>query len=145
MGPIELPIVVNFWRADKGIGPMTLKIIYDYQVVAEKTVVGYDEVHVIWLGPSAVPIPEPPRPVSGEMQSAAGELRQVQLGVNALMDSHTLIILPNPITVPTNDMNTFPDSSIKSKLFDFTKWQYTKGTYVVNGRGKVTQVTTGYK
>jgi hypothetical protein len=51
VGNIELPIIYTFWRADVGNSPMTLKIIYEGQIVAEKTVVEHDEVHVIWLGP----------------------------------------------------------------------------------------------
>ena len=46
----EFPVVENLGRADHGTSPMTLKIIYEGQVVAQKTVVDKDEVHVIWWG-----------------------------------------------------------------------------------------------
>ena len=48
---VEVPVEYSVWRMDEGTSPMTLKFIYDGQVVAHKTVVDHDEVHVIWLGP----------------------------------------------------------------------------------------------
>ncbi len=124
-------------------------------VVAERTVVKQDEVHVIWLGPSDAPNPEPySEPETIEMAYAAGELDNVQIGVWALMDTHALLILPNPVTIPTSDMSRFPDASGTYVLYGFVSGdktvnyvnkQYTKGTYTVDACGKVSQVTTGYE
>ncbi len=108
----SLPIIWNFWRLDEGTGPMTLTLLYECQVVAQKTVVEHDEVHVIWLAPSDAPTPEPySAPETIQIASAAGELDSVQQRVWSVMAYNVLFQLPNPVTIPTNDMSVLPDAT----------------------------------
>jgi len=91
---------------------MTLTLLYECQVVAQKTVVEHDEVHVIWLAPSDAPTPEPySAPETIQIASAAGELDSVQQRVWSVMAYNVLFQLPNPVTIPTNDMSAFPDAT----------------------------------
>ncbi len=48
---IEVPVEYTARKIDGGTGPLTVKIVYEGQVVTEKTIVEQDEVHVIWEGP----------------------------------------------------------------------------------------------
>lgn len=48
----------------------------------------------------------------GESEAAETELNNVQAAVVALMVDNELGILPNPVTIATDDMGIFPDTSI---------------------------------
>ncbi len=48
----------------------------------------------------------------GEIEAAETEFSNVQTAVIALMVDNQLVKLPNPVTVATNDMGAFPDTSV---------------------------------
>jgi len=48
---------------------------------------------------------------AGEIEAAATELANIQAAVHSLMVDNELAWLPNPVTVATNDMGAFPDTS----------------------------------
>ena len=48
---------------------------------------------------------------TGESEAAKAELDNVQAAVVALMIDNGLSVLPNPVTVATNDMGSFPDTT----------------------------------
>ena len=81
-----------------------------------------------------------------------------------MMSNNNLTELANPVTVPTNDMRRFPDATTRhgvvgvgyiSSCHDFNGdgtpdtnyilFDRTKGTYICDKYGNVTQVTTGYE
>lgn len=47
-----------------------------------------------------------------KLESAKTELTNIQMAVVAMMVENHLSVLPNPVTVPTNDMSAFPDNSL---------------------------------
>lgn len=47
----------------------------------------------------------------GETEAAATELTNIQTAMTAMMVDNGLGTLPNPVTVATNDMGAFPDST----------------------------------
>ncbi len=72
--------------------------------------------------------------------------------------------VPRPVSIPTNDMHRFPDvatrhgaAGVGYVLFchdingdgkpdiNYIRCRETKGTYICDEYGKVTQVTTGYE
>ena len=97
-------------------------------------------------------------------EAAAEELQKVQAAVRIMMRNNNLTRLPNPVTVPTNDMHRFPDATTRHGTagvgyvlychdFDgdgvpdinYLHFRKTKGTYICDEYGNVTQVTTGYE
>ncbi|MSQ22766.1 MAG: hypothetical protein EXR53_05615 [Dehalococcoidia bacterium] len=46
-----------------------------------------------------------------EEGAPANELRYVQAAITTMMTHNQINVIPNPVTVPTNDMTQFPDSS----------------------------------
>ncbi len=62
-----------------------------------------------------------PESAIDELEAAETELANVQSGVRIMMFQNGLSELPNPVTIPTNDMSAFPDTSICGidKLLDF--------------------------
>lgn len=102
-------------------------------------------------------------PVSAESE-ALEELHKIQDAVKVMMANNNLTRLENPVTTPTSDMRTFPDTSTKHGiagvgyvlyLHDFNgdgkpdtnyiSFKLAKGTYICDMSGNVTQVTTGYE
>ena len=120
--------------------------------------------------PAITPTPTVPAPASSNAtsivdpaQSALEELREVQTAVKFMMKNNKLTSLANPVTTPINDMHRFPDSStrhgdvgmgyvLNCHDFDgdgdadinYILLSKTKGTYICDEYGNVTQVTTGY-
>lgn len=95
---------------------------------------------------------------------AAEELRQVQAAVKVMMANNNLTRLAHPVTVPTNDMQRFPDSTTRHGtdgvgyvlyLHDwngdgvpdtnYVSFSRTRGTYICDEYGNVTQVSTGHE
>lgn len=95
-------------------------------------------------------------------EAAAEELRKVQAAVKVMMRNNNLTQLAHPVRVPTKDMHRFPDGSTRHGdagvgyvlyLHDFdgdgkpdtnyVHFSKTKGTYICDEYGNVTQVTTG--
>jgi len=116
--------------------------------------------------PEQTPTPETP-PVAPTATVAreepAEELRKVQVAVKVIMENNKLILLANPVTVPINDMRRFPDASTRHGNagvgyvlychdFDgngrpdtnYVHFSKTRGTYICDEYGNVTQVTPGY-
>jgi hypothetical protein len=123
-------------------------------------------------------------------EAAEVEWANVQVAVHAMMVDNAIATLPNPVTIATNDMSAFPDTSVcgvdkirgptstslqdrpderklyvrggdkdgyllyqhdlvadskSTDLVNYVAMQYTYGTYTVDSKGTVTQVTTGYE
>lgn len=97
-------------------------------------------------------------------EAAEQELHEVQDAVEFMMRNNKLTRLAHPVSVPTNDMNRFPDATTRHGtagvgyvlyLHDFTgdgdpdinyiHFRYAKGTYICDEYGNVTQVTEGYE
>ena len=97
-------------------------------------------------------------------KAAAEELRQVQDAVEVMMRNNNLTRLAHPVKVPTNDMNRFPDASTRhgtagigyvlflhdwdgdgSPDINYINCSNTKGTYICDEYGNVTQVSAGYE
>ncbi len=97
-------------------------------------------------------------------EAAEQELHEVQEAVEFMMRNNKLTRLANPVSVPTNDMNRFPDATTRHGttgigyvlyLHDFTgdgdpninyiHSRHTKGTYICDAYGNVTPVTVGYE
>ncbi len=62
----------------------------------------------------------------GEVEAKATEYANVQSAVTAMMVDNLLSVLPNPVTVATNNMGAFPDTSVcgTHKLTDPTGNEY---------------------
>ncbi len=112
--------------------------------------------------PPATPPSESPVIVPARV--ALQEFHQVQDAVKVMMRNNSLTKLPNPASVPTNDMHRFPDFTTRHGsvgvgyvLFchdfngdgkpdaNYIHCNKTRGTYICDEYGKVTQVTTGYE
>lgn len=97
-------------------------------------------------------------------EAAVLELHEVQVAVNVMMRNNNLTRLAHPVSIPTNDMHCFPDATTRYGtagigyvlyLHDFdgngtpdTNYIHcsqTKGTYICDEYGNVTQVTAGYE
>ena len=91
-------------------------------------------------------------------QEALRELQRVQEAVRSMMVNMNLDKIPNPVTVPTNDMHRFPDitsrhgeAGVGYVLFlhdsngdgepdiNYIRGRTTTGTYLCDEDGKVTQ------
>jgi hypothetical protein len=111
--------------------------------------------------PPAPPTPTPT--LSPVAESAEQELETVQSAVLNMMKNNGLSELEHPVTVPTNDMHRFPDaatthgtSGVGYVLFchdangdgipdtNYIGLAKTRGTYICDRYGSVTQVATGY-
>ena len=112
--------------------------------------------------PAVPPTSTPTPAVSTE--TAAEELRKVQAAVKAMMTNNNLTRLAHPVKVPTNDMHRFPDASTRhgtagvgyvlylhdwngdgSHDTNYISFSKTKGTYICDEYGNVTQVSTGHE
>jgi Tfp pilus assembly major pilin PilA len=93
-----------------------------------------------------------------EQRAAAAELSNVQTAVDVLMLDQHLALLPDPVTVPTNNMSRFPDWESdalggyvlrpgpvgKTPGDRVYMAGNTTGTYVCTADGTVKQATSGY-
>jgi len=62
---------------------------------------------------AAVVIPNVGRFIGrGEKEAAEADLTNIQTAVVAMMVDNQLSSLPNPVTVPTDNMSNFPDTSV---------------------------------
>lgn len=114
--------------------------------------------------PSATPAAPATESPASPAEKAAEELRKVQAAVEVMMRNNGLVRLASPVRTPTNDMHRFPDATTKHGtagvgyvlyLHDFDgdgsadtnyiQRSKTKGTYICDEYGNVTQVTTGYE
>ena len=121
--------------------------------------------------PAITPTPTPPVSASSNVtltddpeQAALEEFRKVQAAVKFMMSNNKLTSLAHYVTVPTNDMNRFPDTSTKHGVagmgyvlhchdsdgdgepdINYILLSKTKGTYTCDEYGNVTQVNTGYE
>ncbi len=121
--------------------------------------------------PAITPTPTPPVSASSNVtstvnpeQAALEELRDIQAAVKFMMRNNKLTSLAHLVTVPTNDMHRFPDTSTRHGVvgmgyvlnchdFDgdgkpdinYILLSKAKGTYICDEYGNVTQVTTGYE
>ena len=121
--------------------------------------------------PAIIPTPTPPASASSNVtltvdpeQAAPEELREIQAAVKFMMLNNKLTSLAQPVTDPTNDMRRFPDISTEHGVagigyvlnchdFDgdgkpdinYILLSKTKGTYICDEYGNVSQVTTGYE
>ena len=92
----------------------------------------------------------------------AEEFHRVQIAVKVMMKNNNLTELAHPVRVPTNDMHRFPYASTRhgtagvgyvlylhdfdgngSYDINYINCSTTKGTYLCDEYGNVTQVTTG--
>ncbi len=95
----------------------------------------------------------------GESEAGATEFANIQSAVISMMTDQGQSDLSNPrVTNPgdaTNDMNDFPEFNSDNDSANYVLFAYngtdnylvtrfTKGTYVVDANGTVTQVTDGY-
>jgi len=116
--------------------------------------------------PAATPA-EPAAPVvtlTVTPEAAAEELRKVQEAVEGMMRNNNLTQLVHPVRVPTNDMHYFPDTSTRHGIVgvgyvlflhdwdgdgkpdtNYIRLGKTKGTYICDEYGNVTQVAAGYE
>ena len=102
----------------------------------------------------------PTLPVSTEVP--AEELGKVQAAVKLMMRTNNLTQLANPVRVPTNNMRRFPDASTThgtagvgyilylhdfngdgSPDINYISFSETKGTYICDEYGNVTQISAG--
>ena len=123
------------------------------------------------LSPTTTPSPTPGPtttptqvPTVSPQEEAALEFRKVQDAVRIMMRNNNLTELANPATAPTNNMRRFPDAITRHgaagvgyvlSCHDFNGdgiadtnyvlFDQTKGTYICDKSGNVTQVTTGYE
>jgi len=118
------------------------------------------------LTPSTTPAAPPTSPATQAIspETAAEELRKVQVAVKVMMRNNSLTQLAHPVRVPTNDMHRFPDASTRHGtagvghvlyLHDFDgngrpdtnyiPFSNTKGTYICDEYGNVTQVSAGHE
>ncbi|MFC1919585.1 hypothetical protein ACFLWX_02195 [Chloroflexota bacterium] len=113
--------------------------------------------------PTLTPTPSPTPKLTIAPESPEDELNKVQDGVRLLMKNNNLTQLANPVTVPTNDMRHFPDATTRhgtagigyvlylhdydgdgSPDINYIRLSETKGTYVCDEHGNVTQMTSGH-
>ncbi len=123
------------------------------------------------ISPAITPAPTSLAPASSDAtstvdpeQSALEELLEIQSAVKFMMKNNKLTSLANPVTTAINDMHRFPDTSTRHGVvgmgyvlnchdFDgdgdpdinYMLLSKTKGTYICDEYGNVTQVTTGYE
>jgi len=123
--------------------------------------------------PISTPAPTPPAPATAapteiptlsSQEAAALEFRRVQDAVKVMMRNNNLTELANPVPAPTNDMRRFPDVTTRHGVVgvgyvlschdfngdgtpdtNYMLFDRTKGTYICDKYGNVTQVTTGYE
>lgn len=121
--------------------------------------------------PAITPTLTPPVSVTSNVtstvdpeQATLEELREIQAAVKFMMRNNKLTSLAHPVTAPTNDMHRFPDIStghgvagigyvLNCHDFDgdgkpdtnYILINKTKGTYICDEYGNVSQVTTGYE
>ena len=98
-------------------------------------VYNYNQPISIMLPPEAeeaVEVPTFESSTEGELEAAETELANVQAATFALMVDNELSELPNPVTVATNDMETFPDNSVCG----VDKVQDGNGNVFIRGRDK---------
>jgi len=107
------------------------------------------------LPPAAGPTPE---------EAALQEFCKVQAAVKVMMENNKLTSLAHPARIPTNEMHRFPDAITRHGTMGMGYVLYchdfngdgipdtnyiglseTKGTYICDEYGNVTQVTTGYQ
>ena len=113
---------------------------------------------------ATTPTSTPTVPPAVTPQAAVEEIRKVQDAVEVMMRNNNLTRLANPVRVPTNDMHRFPDASTRhgsagvgyvlflhdwdsdgSPDTNYIHGSKTKGTYICDEYGNVTQVTAGYE
>ena len=123
---------------------------------------------------SIAPEPSPTEPTASDNnttviiiapeQEALRELQRVQEAVRSMMANMDLDKIPNPVTVPTNDMHRFPDitsrhgnTGVGYVLFlhdsngdgepdiNYIRGRTTTGTYLCDENGKVIQINTGHE
>ncbi|MBA7681381.1 hypothetical protein ES703_89719 [subsurface metagenome] len=77
----------------------------------------------------AVEVPTFESSTEGELEAAETELANIQAATHALMVDNELSELPNPVTVATNDMSAFPDTSVcgADKINDWDGNAYQSG------------------
>lgn len=89
----------------------------------------------------------------GQTEAAATELASIQAAVQAMMTDVGVSPLPDGYAnvTPTQNMSAFPHSSNSSFVLyanangaNYVAQQTTRGTYLVDALGTVTQVLTGY-
>lgn len=121
--------------------------------------------------PAITATPTPPVSSSSDVtltdnpeQEALEELLKVQAAVKFMMSNSKLTSLAHYVTVPTNDMHRFPDTSTRHGIvgvgyvlhchdsdgdgepdINYILLSKTKGTYTCDEYGNVTQVTTGHE
>lgn len=120
--------------------------------------------------PTSTPTATPAEPAAPAVtptvtpEAAAEELRKVQDAVEVMMRNNNLTRLVHPVRVPTNDMHRFPDTSTRhgtagvgyvlflhdwdgdgSPDTNYIHLGKTKGTYICDEYGNVTQVAAGYE
>jgi hypothetical protein len=112
--------------------------------------------------PTTTPVPPTTTTVTTAVspEAAAEERHQVQVAVRAMMKNNNLTELAHPVKVPTNDMHRFPDDSTRhgtagvgyvlylhdfdgdgSYDINYINCSTTKGTYLCDEYGNVTQMT----
>jgi len=72
--------------------------------------------------------------IEEEKRATDEELKLVQSAVEKMMRDRRLTVIPTPVPYPTDDMSLFG--------LDIPN---TKGTYMLDETGYVTQATTGYE
>jgi len=122
--------------------------------------------HVATPTPTPTPAATPAAPATSTVtravapEAAAEELREVQVAVEVMMKNNNLLRLAHPVRVPTNDMRRFPDASTRhgtagvgyvlylhdfdgdgSPDINYIRCSKTKGTYICDEYGKVTQAS----
>ena len=119
------------------------------------------------IAPSPTPTPTTTPaevPTVPPQEAVALEFRKVQDAVWIMMKNNNLTELANPATVPTNNMRRFPDATTGHGVVgvgyvlschdfngdgtadtNYILFDRTKGTYICDKYGNMTQVTTGYE
>ena len=74
-------------------------------------------------------VTEEAEPIMDEQEAAETELLNIQSAVTSMMVDNGITELPNPVTIPTNDMSLFPDTSVCGfdKLRDWDENSYVHG------------------
>ncbi len=105
-----------------------------------------------------------PLPLDAAETAVMTEMNAVQEAVDIMMRNNGLSVIENPVTVPTANMQRFPDittahgaAGVGYVLYlhdydgngspdtNYYPSKTTNGTYICDRSGKVTQVTTGYE